>query len=190
MKLAALEGLYRTESGAPIHIGGVYVDDHVRFGVPLPKLLSIVARHDPDATIQGLEAVPAADRPPVNVVRFAFQTMVAIGTALAALGLGYVILWWRRGRLPRSRWFYRAVVAAGPLSVVALICGWITTEVGRQPWVVYRVLRTEDAVTHAGGLPYVFAGMVTVYLLLGSVAVVTLRRTLLRGPEPRAGAGT
>jgi cytochrome d ubiquinol oxidase subunit I len=187
-KLAALEGLYHTEAGAPIHIGGVYVDDQVRFGIPLPKLLSILARHDPDATIRGLEAVPAADRPPINVVRFAFQTMVGIGTALAALGIGYLILWWRRGRLPRSRWFYRAVVASGPLSIVALLCGWITTEVGRQPWVVYEILRTEDAVTNAGGLPYVFTGMVLVYLLLGTVAVLTLRRTLLRGPERSAGA--
>jgi cytochrome d ubiquinol oxidase subunit I len=180
VKLAAFEGLYRTESGAPIHVGGVYVDDRVRYGIPLPRLLSILARHDPDARIQGLETVPASDRPPVNIVRFAFQGMVGIGTALALLGATFVILWWRRGRLPRSRWFYRAVVASGPLAVVALLCGWITTEVGRQPWVVYEVLRTEDAVTEAGGLPYVFAGMALVYALLALVATATLRRTLRR----------
>ncbi len=81
-------------------------------------------------TVKGLDTVPAADRPPVNVVRFAFQTMVAIGTALAALGAGFLVLGYRRRRLPRSLWFYRAVVLAGPASLVALIAGWITTEVG------------------------------------------------------------
>ena len=140
-KLAAFEGLYRTEAGAPLHIGGFYTGDRVRYGIPLPKLLSLVSRHNPNATVEGLEETPVDDRPPVNVVRFAFQAMVGTGTALAALGVGYVILWWRHGRLPRSRWFYRALIAAGPLAVVALWCGWITTEVGRQPWVVYGVLK-------------------------------------------------
>ena len=87
--------------------------------------------------------MPPADRPPVAVVRNSFNLMVGIGTALAALSAFYLILWWRKGRLPRSRWFYRAVVAAGPLSLVALIAGWITTEVGRQPWIVYQVMRVE-----------------------------------------------
>ena len=90
--------------------------------------------------------------PPVNVVRFAFQTMVGIGTGLALLGVLFLATWWRHRRLPRSKWFYRAVVVAGPLAVVALISGWITTEVGRQPWVVYGMMRTEQAVTSAGGL--------------------------------------
>ncbi len=103
--------------------------------------------------MQGLDAVPPADRPPVNVVRFAFQTMVGIGTMLALLGVVFVAVRVRRRRLPESRWFYRALVAAGPLSVVALIAGWVTTEVGRQPWVVYRVMPTADAVTGAGGIP-------------------------------------
>jgi len=89
--------------------------------------------------VQGLDAVPASQRPPVNVVRVAFQLMVGIGTLLALLGVAYLVVRIRRKRLPESRWFYRAVVAAGPLALVALIAGWVTTEVGRQPWVVYRV---------------------------------------------------
>ena len=82
----------------------------------------------------------------------------------------------RKRRLPSSPWFFRAVVAAGPLSVVALIAGWVTTEVGRQPWVVYGVMRTEDAVTGAGGIPVAYATLVVVYLGLGALAGLMLRR--------------
>jgi cytochrome d ubiquinol oxidase subunit I len=182
-KLAALEGLGRTTAGAPIHVGGIYDEDEgeVRGGIEIPKGLSLLAFHDPDATVQGLEAVPPDDRPPVNVVRFTFQAMVAIGTGLALVGLLYLTVWLRKRRLPRSVWFYRAVVAAAPLSVVALICGWVTTEVGRQPWVVYRVMRTSEAVTGAGGIPVGYGVLVAVYLSLGAVALVMLRR-LARQP--------
>ena len=182
-KLAALEGLGPTTKGAPIHILGLYDDDsgEVRTGIELPKMLSLLAFHDPNATVKGLEEVPPDDRPPVNVVRFSFQTMVGIGTGMALLGLVYLTVWWRRRRLPGSVWFYRAVVAVAPLSVVALICGWITTEVGRQPWIVYRVMRTSEAVTGAGGIPLGYGFLVAVYLALGAVAFVMLRR-LARHP--------
>src|SRR4051794_36468047 len=115
-KLAAFEGLGSTEKGAPIHIGGYYDEGEgdVKLGIPLPRGLSILAAHDPNATIEGLDAVPARNRPPVNTVRFAFQTMVGIGTLLAALGVFTVAVWWRKGRLPTHRLFPLAVVAAGP----------------------------------------------------------------------------
>ena len=122
--------------------------------------------------------MPADERPPVNVVRFAFQTMVGIGTLLALLGVVFLAVRWRRKRLPESRWFYRALVLAGPLSVVALIGGWVTTEVGRQPWVVYRVMRTSEAVTGAGGIPVGYATLALVYL--GARA-----RGRLDSPSPR-----
>lgn len=182
-KLAALEGAYRTESGAPIHIGGYYDGEGVKYGVPIPKLLSLLAEHDPGATIKGLQEVPQRDRPPVNVVRFAFQTMVGIGTALALLGIIFVMTWWRRRRLPRSRLFYRAVIVAGPASLLALICGWVTTEVGRQPWIVYELMRTEQAVTNAGGLPLVFFAMLAVYLALTALSIGLVRRLAARPPE-------
>jgi len=197
VKLAALEGLPKTERGAPVHLLGWYDGTTVRYGIEIPKLLSLLAYHDPNHEVQGLDAVPASDRPPVNVVRFAFQTMVAIGTALALLGVVFVVAWFRLRRLPRSRWFHRAVVAAGPLSVVALLAGWITTEVGRQPWVVYRVMRTSDAVTGASGIPVGYATLAIVYAGL-AVAVVWLLRRLARAPmeapepahAPAAGGGT
>ena len=170
-KLAAFEGLTKTQKGAPFHLGGYYEDGEVKAAIEIPKLLSLLAAHDPDAKVQGLDAVPPRDRPPVNTVRFAFQAMVGIGTFLALLGVGYLFFWWRRARLPGSVWFYRALMVAGPLSLVALIAGWITTEVGRQPWIVYGVMRTEDAVTAAGGLPIAFFALLFVYLgLMGAVA--------------------
>jgi cytochrome d ubiquinol oxidase subunit I len=175
-KLAALEGLGQTTSGAAEHLLGWYNGHEVVYGIEIPRLLSLLAFHDLDATVQGLDAVPIEDQPPVNVVRFAFQTMVGIGTLLALLGAVYLYVRLRRKRLPRSRWFYRAAVAAGPLSVVALIAGWITTEVGRQPWVVYGVMRTADAVTGASGIPVGYGALVLVYLGLAVGVWWLLRR--------------
>jgi cytochrome d ubiquinol oxidase subunit I len=180
-KLAAFEGLGETTKGAPVHLLGWYSDGQVKYGIRIPKLLSLLARHDPDATVQGLDAVPNEQRPPVNIVRVAFQTMVAIGALLALLGVAYLVVRIRRKRLPESPWFYRALVAAGPLSVVALIAGWVTTEVGRQPWVVYRVMRTSDAVTGAGGIPIGYATLALVYLGL-ALAVAWILRRLTRAP--------
>jgi cytochrome d ubiquinol oxidase subunit I len=180
-KLAALEGLHETEESAPVHLGGWYDGDEIRYGIPLPRLLSLLAFHDPDARVEGLEETPPQERPPVNVVRVAFQTMVGIGFLLAGIAAVYLFVWLRRRRLPQSAWFYRAVVAAGPLSVVALIAGWVTTEVGRQPWVVYGHMRTEEAVTGASGIPVGYASLVLVYAGL-LAAVVWILRRLARAP--------
>jgi cytochrome d ubiquinol oxidase subunit I len=167
VKLAAFEGLEETTEGAAFEVVP---------GIELPNLLSLLAFHDPNAVVEGLDTVPEEDRPPVGVVKLAFRTMVGIGTGLALLGAWFAWSWWRRGRLPASPWFHRALVAAGPLSVVALIAGWVTTEVGRQPWVVYEVMRTEEAVTGAGGIPVGFAALAIVYAGLGAIAFVMLRR--------------
>jgi cytochrome d ubiquinol oxidase subunit I len=189
VKLAAFEGLPKTTDGAPFTLGGVYDegDDEVKYGIEFPKLLSLLAHHDPNARVEGLDIVPADDRPPVNVVRFAFQTMIGIGTGLALLGVVFLVTWLRRRRLPRSPWFYRVVVAAGPLSVVALISGWITTEVGRQPWVVYEVMRTRQAVTSADGLEVGLVFLVLVYVGLAAAVVWLLRRLSRRPPEVEVG---
>jgi cytochrome d ubiquinol oxidase subunit I len=183
VKLAAFEGLAETEEGAPFHIGGIYEDGDVEYGIAIPKLLSILADHDPNGRVEGLDAVPADERPPVNVTRLAFQAMVFIGTGLAGLAAVFLVTWWRRGRIPESRWFYRAVVAAGPLALVALIAGWVTTEVGRQPWIVYEFMQTEQAVTDAGGLWLVFGGLAAVYLSLLAAVIWLLRRLAARPPE-------
>jgi cytochrome bd ubiquinol oxidase subunit I len=178
VKLAAFEGLARTTEGAPFTLGGVFDEEQqrVRWGIEIPHLLSVLAKHDPNATITGLDSVAPEDRPPVNVVRVAFQTMVGIGTGLALLGAVFFLTWWRKRRLPRSKWFFRAVIAAGPLSLVALIAGWVTTEVGRQPWIVYQVMRTEQAVTDADGLEVGYVALVLVYLALAGGVFWMLRR--------------
>jgi cytochrome d ubiquinol oxidase subunit I len=188
-KLAAMEGLDKTTKGADLTLGGIYYDGSVHGGITIPDGLSLLADHDPNATVQGLDAVPADDRPPVGWVRNAFQLMVGIGTLLAALGVWFIWFRWRRGALPATKWFYRAIVAAGPLSLIALISGWIVTEVGRQPWIVYDLMRTEEAVTGAEGIPVGYAALVAVYLGLIAVALFMLRRLARQGPEPIAGKG-
>jgi cytochrome d ubiquinol oxidase subunit I len=188
IKLAALEGLYKTTRGASEHILGWYTDNQVKYGIAIPHLLSLLAFHSWNAKVQGLETVPANQRPPVNVERIAFQTMVGIGTLMAMLGVIYLVAWVRRRRLPESKWFYRAVVLAGPASVVALISGWVVTEVGRQPWVVYRVMRTADAVTGASGIPVGYGALAASYVLVACGLVWVLRR-LARMPLESAEVG-
>jgi cytochrome bd ubiquinol oxidase subunit I len=180
-KLAAIEGLAHTTRGAAEHLLGWYAHGKVEFGIAIPKLLSLLAFHNPNATVQGLDAVPLAQRPPVNIERISFQLMVGIGSAFAALGVLFLFMRYRHARLPGQRWFYAAVAACGPLSVVALIAGWIVTEVGRQPWVVYRVMSTTEAVTRARGVPVSYGALVLAYVIVGAGLTWVLRR-LARAP--------
>jgi cytochrome d ubiquinol oxidase subunit I len=187
IKLAAIEGLHSTTRGAPEHLLGWYTEGQVKYGIAIPKLLSLLAFHNPNAVVKGLDTVPADRQPPVNVVRVSFQLMVGIGTLLAALGAIYLFVRIRRKRLPRSAWFYRALALAGPASLVALIAGWVTTEVGRQPWVVYKVMLTNEAVTGASGIPVGYATLLAVYIGVG-IGVVWILRRLARMPMDPPGA--
>jgi cytochrome bd ubiquinol oxidase subunit I len=180
-KLAAMEGLGPTTRGPAIHILGWYENGEVKYGIRIPEGLSLLARHRLNATIRGLQAVSSRDRPPVNLVRIAFQTMVGIGTLLALLSVLHLVTWFRKRRFVESRLFFWGVVAAGPLSLVALIAGWVTTEVGRQPWVVYGVMRTTAAVTGAGGIPVGYVTLVVVYIAL-AFAVAWILARLARRP--------
>jgi cytochrome d ubiquinol oxidase subunit I len=176
-----MEGISRTQSDAPLHIGGIYENGAMHASVEIPGLLSLLAYRDVHAPVAGLDTVPPANRPPVNVVHVAFDVMVGIGTLLALLGIGWFVLAARR-RLPRSPWFYRAVIVAAPLSLIALLAGWTTTEVGRQPWIAWQVMRTTDAVTSAHGLPFAYASLALVYIGLTVVAVWLLRRVAREEP--------
>nr|MBA2794286.1 cytochrome ubiquinol oxidase subunit I [Thermoleophilaceae bacterium] len=185
VKLAAFEGLSRTQNGAPFTVGGIYDEDsgEVKWGIEVPYLLSFLAHHDPTAEVIGLDSVPEADRPPVAIVRTSFQIMIAIGSGLMLLGGWFILTWLRKGRLPRSKLFFLAVILAGPLSLVALISGWITTEVGRQPWIVYETMRTTQAVTAADNLEIGYATLVAVYVGLAAAMAWLLRRLTSKPPS-------
>ncbi|HLI59322.1 MAG TPA: cytochrome ubiquinol oxidase subunit I [Solirubrobacteraceae bacterium] len=176
VKLAALEGLARTTRGAPEHLLGWYHAGRISFGIAIPHLLSLLAFHSWNHTVRGLDSVPPAQRPPINITRLSFQTMVGIGTLLALLALVYLFVLWRGRALPAKRPFYAVAALAGPLSVIALLAGWVTTEVGRQPWVVYRVMTTTQAVTTASSVPVSYGVLAAVYVLVAAAAVWLLRR--------------
>ena len=116
----------------------------------------------------------------MNLVRITFQVMVGIGFFLAFLGAVHLYRLARLRGLPSTPWFFRAVIVAGPLAVIALVAGWVTTEVGRQPWVVYGVMRTDEAVTGADGVPVGYATLVVVYAGLIAATVCWLLRRLAR----------
>jgi cytochrome d ubiquinol oxidase subunit I len=188
VKFAALEGLYRTESSAPLHLGGVYFDDELHYAVPIPYMLSLLAHWDPHATVLGLEEVPPDQRPPVNPVHWAFQLMVGCGFFLLALGVWAAVAWRRGHELPRSRLFLWGGAVSGVAAVLALECGWVATEVGRQPWIVFRIQRTAAAVNPAPGLVYGFLAVLAVYAVLTVATVYVLRRLAGRGAdEPESG---
>lgn len=186
VKLAAMEGVFRTARGVPLHLGGIATGGELRYALEIPNGLSLLAHWNPDAVIRGLDQVAPADRPPVNVVHWSFQVMVGCGFALLGLAAWLLLARWRRRDLPRSPWFLRGAAAAGVLAVLALEAGWVTTEVGRQPWIVYGVLRTRDAVNPAPGLRYGFVLVAVVYALLTVVTVYVLRRLARDVPVPVA----
>ena len=177
IKLAAMEGLAETTSQARLELGGWWNGEELVGAIELPidGLLSFVATNDFDAEVIGLDAVPEDERPPVGIVHLAFQTMVAIGTALVGLAAWGGWRWWRRRRsIWDAPWFLRAIVVAGPAAIVAMETGWITTEVGRQPWIVHGLMRTEDAVTDAGYIWFTLFALIVVYatMTLGATALI------------------
>lgn len=177
-KLAALEGQFRTERGAPLRVGG-WPDPATRethYAIPIPHGLSLLAFHDWNAEVLGLDAFPERDWPDTRVVHVAFQLMVGAGAFLAIVGLAWLAsAAWRR-RLPIWRPLLIAVVICGPLGFLAIEAGWVVTEVGRQPWVVYGLVRTSDAVTPVTGLGVPFALVTILYLVLAGVVAVLLLR--------------
>jgi cytochrome d ubiquinol oxidase subunit I len=185
-KLAAMEGVYRTDSHVPLHLLGWTTDGQLRYALEIPDGLSLLVGYRPSTVIQGLDQVPPGDRAPVNIVHLAFDLMVFMGTGLLLLGLWLLLAWWRRHDLPRSGLFLWCCALAGVASVVALEAGWTVTEVGRQPWVVYGQLRTADAVNPGSGL---LGGLVLVllsYVVLTVATIYVLRRLARSG---RSGAG-
>jgi cytochrome d ubiquinol oxidase subunit I len=188
-KFAAMELIQVTGPHQPESIGGVLVDGKVVGALQIPNLASILAGFSPDTVITGFDAIPVDEQPPTAIVHLSWNAMVGIGTALVFLGLWGLILRWRRRDYATARWFLRVAAVAGFGSVIALESGWIVTEVGRQPWVVFKILRTADAVTHAPGVQTTFIGVVILYTALGVATLLALRALRRRWATQDAAAG-
>ena len=193
-KFAAMELITTSGPHQPETIGGILVDGTVVGGIQIPNLASILAGFSPDTVITGLDSIPIDEQPPTAIVHLAWDAMVGIGTALVLLGLWGLILRVRRRDYASARWFLRAASISGFAAVIALEAGWIVTEVGRQPWVVYKILRTADAVTQAPGVQTTFIAVVGLYTMLGIATLLAcaasdgagLPRMGRRGDEPSA----
>ena len=176
IKFAAMECVQTTSTDVTEYIFGRCTADGVKGGIGIPGFDSFLVGWSTSTQVIGLDSVPPDDRPPANtLLHWSFDAMVGICTLLIGLGLWFGIGWWRKGNFPQSRWFLRATAVSGALAVVALECGWIVTEVGRQPWIVYNVMRTSDAVTHASGVWVTFSLIIGLYVALGATLIITLR---------------
>ncbi len=185
LKLAALEGQWDDEVGAPLRLGGIPDEaaEVTRYALEIPYALSILATNDPKAEIKGIRSFPAEDRPPIAITHVAFQIMVACGGLMMILAVYAGVQALRRRRLADQPRLLRALVLATPLGFIAIEAGWTVTEVGRQPWIIYNVMRTADAVTPMPGLMVPFVTFMVLYAVLGITVVVLLRR-LVFAAEP------
>jgi cytochrome bd ubiquinol oxidase subunit I len=176
VKFAAMECVQHTHRDVTEYILGRCTSSGIKGGIGIPGFDSFLVGFSTHTKVTGLDSVPSNDRPPANtMLHWAFDSMVGICTLLIVLGLWLGVAWWRRRDIPRTPWFLRAVAVSGVAAVVALECGWIVTEVGRQPWVVYNVMRTTDAVTGASGIWITFPVIVVLYVALGAATIAILR---------------
>lgn len=184
VKLAAMEAQFETRTGAPLTIGG-WPDleaRETRFALEIPYALSLLAFHDPGAEVKGLDAVPREEWPNVPLVHLSFQVMVALGTYMALVALWATWLAWRRVDLATRPRFLAAVALGAPMGFLATEAGWMVTELGRQPWVIYGVLKTADAVTPMPGLVVPFLAFTLLYCFLGVIVAWLLYRQIVRSP--------
>jgi len=184
-KVMAMEGHFESHpSGAPLALFGIPDSEaeKLRYAIEIPKASSLILKHDPDAPLAGLDTIPPDERPPVGPVFWAFRVMVGIGFAMLGIGLWSLIARWGR-KLYDWRWLHRAAVAMGPSGLVAVIAGWITTEVGRQPWTVYGLMRTAESASplDAPAVAASLAAFVVVYTAVFGVGVWYILRLMAAG---------
>ena len=184
VKFASIECVKETSTNVTEYLGGVCTDDGVKGAIGIPGLDSFLVGFSTDTEVIGYDTVPVSEQPKAKtLLHLSFDFMVGIGSALIALGLWFGIVWWRKRDIPQTKWFLRAVAVSGVLTILAMEAGWIVTEVGRQPWIVYEVMKTEDAVTDAGGLWYFFGATVVLYAALGTATILILRSMARRWRE-------
>ncbi|HEX6523478.1 MAG TPA: cytochrome ubiquinol oxidase subunit I [Streptosporangiaceae bacterium] len=195
-KFAAMEYVAQTSRHVPEWLGGVYINGRIYGGVKIPYLDSLLVGFGPGTQVTGWDAVPPADRPPVVwLLHLCFDVMVGLGFLLLLAGLWALIVWWRRRRLPRLRLFWWLGAVSGLAAIVAMECGWVVTEVGRQPWVVYQLQTTAEAATTNGGVLTSLSLIIVLYAVLGTATILILRmlarrwrRAELDWPGPPAAA--
>ena len=183
-KLAAMEGHFHTESAAPLIIGGIpdEASEQTRYAVRIPYMLSVLAHGDPQAEVTGLDRVPRDEWPNVLLVHLSFQLMVGLGVFMMAITAWASWLAWRGRELAEHRGFLRAVAIATPMGFLAVEAGWMVTELGRQPWIIHRVMRTADAVTPMPGLVVPFTFFTLLYCLLSVAVVWLMYRQIAKSP--------
>jgi cytochrome d ubiquinol oxidase subunit I len=183
-KFAGMECIQSTGGHQTEYVGGICTSSGVKVAIPIPDLDSLLVGFNPNTKVIGLNDIPANERPPVNTfLHLAFDTMVGIGSALLLLGVWLAWSLWKKRDFPRTPWFLRAVAVSGAGAILALWSGWIVTEVGRQPWIVYQKMKTSEAVTHAGGIWFTFGLLLILYVTIGTIAVLVLRRMSRRWRE-------
>ena len=193
VKFAAIEYVTRTGRDVPEYLGGFYVNGKVYFGLKIPYADSLLVGFKPSTKVTGLNSVAPALRPPaITLIHLSFDAMIGLAFLLLLAGLWALWTWRRRRALPRQRWFWWLAILCGPAALIAMECGWIVTEVGRQPWVVYNLMTTAQAATTNGGVIDSLTAVIILYAVLGVVTVVILRmlaRRWRQGPQAGAEAG-
>jgi cytochrome bd ubiquinol oxidase subunit I len=176
IKFAAMEYVAHTSQGVPEYLGGVYSSGHVYFGLAIPDMDSLLVGFSPHAKVLGWDSVAPVDRPPApTLIHLSFDVMVGLAFLLLGAGLWALVVWRRRHALPERLGFWWLAAACGPAALVAMECGWIVTEVGRQPWVVYRLLTTAQAATTNRGVIASLSAVIVLYAVLGVATVLILR---------------
>lgn len=179
-KLAAMEAHFKTEKEAPLIIGGL-VDEkanEVKYAVKIPGLLSWMAHGNSKATVTGLDQIPKNYHPPIAITHYAFQVMVGLGMLMLSLSIIYFITLAKKRSWLRSPWLLNLFILAIPLGFIAIEAGWMVTEIGRQPWIIYGIMRTVDAVTPMPGIVYSFYLFTAVYVSLSIIVAFLLYRQI------------
>ncbi len=184
-KLAAMESVFQTRSHAPLLIGGLPDEKNktVRYGIELPGMLSFMIAGNTNFTVQGLDQIPEGDQPPVAVTHLAFQVMVGVGLLLFLISLIYFFSLWKKRSWRESPILMKLFALATPLGFIAVEAGWTVTETGRQPWIIYGVMRTADAVTPMPGIRFTFYLFTAVYCSLALIVIFLLYRQIRMVPE-------
>ncbi|HVE60049.1 MAG TPA: cytochrome ubiquinol oxidase subunit I [Pyrinomonadaceae bacterium] len=190
IKLAAFEGQFETETGAGVRIGGIPDEEkrETNYAITIPYGLSILAYGDPHSTVKGLNDFPQNEHPPVAIVHLAFQMMIGCGMLMLGIAAWSAWRFWRNRKNPAGKWidsnrFLRALVCAAPLGFIAIETGWVVTEVGRQPWIIFGVMRTSEAVTPMPGLIVPFVTFTLLYIFLAIITGWLLLRQVAASPK-------